>query len=259
MKNEIMRWIAAGCNYNEGIVLLQKYGKNRQMIHQMATRYKERYHVKMKYELSKVGGLPTNEPEAIAISNDFVLNNPDLDPNEKQPTKDLTQLPEEMIKAFKTDRGIDYEEFKNLPDVIKEMAVEKGKLYSERDKLHRKLKSLAAEPGKEAQDDRADLMKQINELTVKIEILYTNVQEFRTSGQLPGNPDEEVKDPVENLTPEKTGIELIKKRNNLRSWISKTTKKISTIPDGPKKTDKSTQLAKKVKELQKIEAELNDE
>ena len=255
MIDEILRWIDNGFNYEEGLTLLQKYCKNKNLIFQMSSRYKERYLLKMKYELFKIAGLPEDETAAKAKAKEYVISNPAPAAAEQTaPSKDFNQLPEAAIKAFRSEHKIGYEEYQSFPEAIKTMIVQKGKLYSERDRLHRKLKELSRDTSLAAKNERAKTIQRINLLTDQIDDLFNIIKSFRETGEILQETKEEEKT---DKKPNK--VRLVQMRNNIRSWLSKNKKKIEALPDGPKKTEKSKVLARKLKEKQELEEKIRKE
>lgn len=56
LKREIEQWIANGCNYNQGVNLYQKYGKNKTLMKIFPGKEKSMA-TKLMYELCKTSGI----------------------------------------------------------------------------------------------------------------------------------------------------------------------------------------------------------
>jgi len=125
MQEKVNNWIAEGCDFNAGIVILSSTGRHKQLVRVMSNR-PVRYTEKLRYELLKAAGLNTGFPVIKPLADSFTPEK-DYTPNSESAAPELKsvkndQLPEEVEKvikfhadAFKT-RAILHEAMANLPN-----------------------------------------------------------------------------------------------------------------------------------------------
>lgn len=63
MKDKVIQWLADGCNFTAGLMLLSTSSKHRQLL-KVITNHPERYARKLQYELCKLANLPFNAGQA---------------------------------------------------------------------------------------------------------------------------------------------------------------------------------------------------
>lgn len=141
MKEEIKQWLAGPRDYDTGVRLYCRYGKNR---HMKAYLQRKRNPLKLLYELSKLVGIDA-----------FVA--PAVSPPELKP-KDSTIVPElkpnERLKIIR-EGGVSYNQ---LPKPLRRVYQEACEAYRQMRHLHEKMKLAATDP--ERAELRAELLTQ---------------------------------------------------------------------------------------------------
>ena len=234
---EITNWLNSDRNYDDGVFLYQKYGKNPVLKRLFPGREKFQAE-KLAYELGKLIGLGFNQT---------------LESQEP----DNKQVP---------DSGSDET---NYPPVINRIIAEFSRLYNERGMLKKQENDTPDENTPENIETRRKIIEKIESISARMDILYAAKKAYLEKDIV---PDEKELYPVPNQQaasdPTDSG-QLIIKRNNLRSSITraknqleyqsqKKADKPNPMPDCPKRRELEVRIAEKEKELAEIEAKLND-
>lgn len=128
---EIKQWLNSEQNYNTGLLLLQKYSKNRVLKENLA---KKKHPRKLRYELAKIARVQAKPAKK--------------QKKKKQSQPDSQQQAEAKMKTIIDKKQINYDA---LPSDIKALYDETVKVYKKQRSLHEKLKILE----KQGADDTA--------------------------------------------------------------------------------------------------------
>lgn len=154
------------------------------------------------------------------------------------------------------------------PPVINRIIAESSRLYNERGLLKKQQNAVPDENTPENVSRRKTLIGQIDDISVRLEVLYKAKTAYLEGGQM---PEETVLFPVAQagIEEETDPAKLLQKRNNLRSQITRarnmleyqTQSKGNTpnpMPKCPKRTELEERIKGKEKEIAKLEAKLKD-
>lgn len=273
---EITNWLNSDRNYDDGVFLYQKYGKNPVLKRLFPGREKFQAE-KLAYELGKLIGLGFNQTlESQEPDNKQV---PDSGSDETTPNPTNTQLTDkaetfaDKAKAAAETLGAmtagDPVPAGNYPPVINRIIAEFSRLYNERGMLKKQENDTPDENTPENIETRRKIIEKIESISARMDILYAAKKAYLEKDIV---PDEKELYPVPNQQaasdPTDSG-QLIIKRNNLRSSITraknqleyqsqKKADKPNPMPDCPKRRELEVRIAEKEKELAEIEAKLND-
>ena len=273
---EITNWLNSDRNYDDGVFLYQKYGKNPVLKRLFPGREKFQAE-KLAYELGKLIGLGFNQTlESQEPDNKQV---PDSGSDETTPNPTNTQLTDkaetfaDKAKAAAETLGAmaagDPVPAGNYPPVINQIIAEFSRLYNERGMLKKQENDTPDENTPENIETRRKIIEKIESISARMDILYAAKKAYLEKDIV---PDEKELYPVPNQQaasdPTDSG-QLIIKRNNLRSSITraknqleyqsqKKADKPNPMPDCPKRRELEVRIAEKEKELAEIEAKLND-
>lgn len=218
MKAEIILWLESDRNYNKGVELYLHYGKNENFKRLFPNR-EIRYASKLAYELSKIAGI-----SLVDFQKSFLKINPT---NNSTPAEQPT------------------------PQIIIRIKSEIGDLYRLRSQLHRQMTELGEKNTQPIKTKRAELLAEIKNISSKFDLLYNAKENFYSTGKIPSESILNInKIATITSTPEQmSGEQRVKRRANLRSSLSKDKKKLSSLPDGPKKEILEKRILKKEKEI----------
>lgn len=247
MKQEIENWLNSERDFNEGIRLLFRYGKNRNLPHNIEGNSK-RYAGKLLYELAKLAGYSFEDLPKL---------------RERKISKPKKQTKIIPIKSNITEKKNKY------PEIVEKLITETQSVYNERALLHKQLVNLPDENTKEIIDKRKELIELIAKCTIRFEILYQAKEDYFQRDIMP-DPDKlwEKSDIKKKKNEENDGAKLMKKKKNLESSLSKDRnlllyqektkqQKENPMPDGDYKKRIEKRIKRKEKELQEINLMLN--
>jgi hypothetical protein len=220
MKNAIISWLESGRDYNEGVDLYFKYGRNPNF-KKMFPHRENRYATKLAYELAKLAGISLSEFQ----------------------TKFQKRVLKPTVNKPRTE----------TPAIIKKIKSELGDLHRLRAHLHRKMSEVPEDNTPENMKSRAALLENIKKISERADILWNAKEHYYETGQLP--PASTIEPPKKDKKAnEMTGEDRVKRRSNLRSSLSKDKKKAEETPDGPKKDKILIRIKAKEKEIKELTA-----
>ncbi len=262
MKNaqiEIRNWLNSERNYEDGVFLYDRYGRNQQLKRLFPGR-KERYAEKLAYELGKLIGITFNSGEPAPAAD------PVKQPAEEKGNGEKNNLKEDFVKAqaekaeAEADRAEENagfaeeqaeraeeqaeraEEFAgktqdiietlgavaenspvpagNYPAVINRVIAEYARLYNERAMLKKQENEIPDENTDENMARRKAVIGRISSLSARMEILYQAKKAYLENGIIP--QEDKLFQEEAPLSPEKLPKDkLMQMRNNLRSQITR--------------------------------------
>ena len=255
--NEIIVWYHSLKDYQAGLLLLAKYGRNAALLRNLMKPGKEKFggQKKLTYQLAKIAGFnPLSPPELPAeLKNKIIVK------------KSNTALVSELA-LINTNTYVpvqDEEGLRQYPKIIRRIKYEYADKYKERSLL---FKNMAAVPHANTllnMEQRANYLKQIHEVNNRMDFLYEFVIAYDKRKSI---PTEEIVWPVKkdkNKLPENIE-DLRKMKKNLQSSNTKSknilnyqTKqkqnKMKPVPPGPYRTELKLQISKREKTILAIQ------
>ncbi len=224
--NEIQQWLSdSQHDYNIGVALYQKYGKNKSLANYFRTGTPQFRMAKLVYELGKLASNSSVAKASTKIAVPTVTSSPVVSRNE-------------------------------MPAVILAAKKEISSLYSTIDRMHKELYDTGSTNAPAAVKKRKRMLDARKPIIETAEKLYNLKEEWfrgNTSVEtqireiLSGNKEESVPAPSPSeSTSLLSDIQLVKRRTQLRSYITKTQNMLtyqsvrkmdapSPMPDGPKR------------------------
>lgn len=247
MNEEIKNWLEGEKNYTEGILLLQKYGKNKNLLRNIANRPK-RYAGKLEYELRKLVNIKK-------VSADPVK-------------KVATAAP----KTFQTTPAHYLDDISHYPIAVKKVINKFRKLYVLRAKLHKNMGDIPCDNTDRNVKARKNLSDQIKNISNEMDILWDAKLKWDDKQELPDVnnliPKPSSKEKVIDLINKLSGAHLVIRKKNLESSLTKDRNQIlyqektkqpkeNPMPPGPKKDNILSRIKEKENELKLINQKLN--
>lgn len=239
---EISSWLNSERNYEDGVYLYDRYGRNQQLKRLFPGR-KERYADKLAYELGKLIGIGFKTEDAAPVA--------------------LQNI--ETIGAVAENTPVPAGSY---PAIINRVIAEYSRLYNERSMLKNQQNAVPDENTQENIAKRKKLIDQIDSLSVRMEILYQAKKAYLESGVIPSEDKLfPAKAPLIQSLEELPKDKLMQMRNNLRSQItriknqleyqsSKKAKELNPMPECPKRKELEQRITDREKELAEIEEKL---
>lgn len=237
MNKEIESWLSSKKkNYQEGLSLLEKYGKNKILLNNLKRKENDFHRGKLIYELKKINAsAPISLKKKAEKKKIFSKPSAKADGN-KAEVKIKTAKQEE--EKFITIPGEE-------PKEIVDWRIEIGHLYNQRGRLSNSLRNFA----KTDNEGRKKVLQQIDLLTEHINALYEQINYFQKNGKpMPEEKAKEISDKGKAKELPSDPVELMKLRNNLRSNLSKTKTKMAVYPV---KHEKRVRYESKIASLEK--------
>jgi hypothetical protein len=230
MQEKVNKWIAEGCDFNEGIAILTYSVRHKQLVRIMSNR-PHRYAEKLHYELLKAAGLNTGLPvnkSGLTLITSGDVYEPQLGAvSTKKKSAKKDQLPEEVEKvikfhadAFKT-RAILHEAMANLPNDNTDALIAQRK---------------------ELSDQIAECSEMIDTMWKAKEDYYVNdiipdIKALTAEKQADVKPVVELPDDLEELKKMKKNFQSANTKDQCMLDYRQTTKgeKKNPLPDSPKR------------------------
>jgi len=256
IKQEVLNWIAEGCDYTQGVELYRKYGKN-MMLKRDFPNHQNRYATKIVVEMCKSVGLDYGE---------FLI-----EMSRKKEIKEIKELKdgipkqvwdEELPELLQTSDPTEY------PSVMRRVIAEYGESFQERSKLHRIMSEMPEGNSQALKSKRVQLFDMVKALSERLGILYEVQEEYKKSGHVP--EEEEIwpkpKEKVVTELPD-DGEQLRKMKKNQQSANTKDqslldyqSEKQGTVkkpmPNGPKRMKLENRIKARLKLIEEIDYKL---
>lgn len=196
-KSEIFKWIDSTQDYYDGVALFEKYSTLVALKRNFRAKgYTKKTFSFLQYQLGKLAGI-SHEEVKIRRREKIIK----LTPAKKIP----------KIKKTKPQDKISPDIKQHLDQEIQNIIELKNRLYKESASLQQQL------PHIKSDKERNKVAQEILRLSDQIEKLWYKIDYHRKHGMLPVDQPKEKQPPVKDLDP----AELVKRRNNLRSNISR--------------------------------------
>ncbi|MBV5313651.1 MAG: hypothetical protein JZU47_10170 [Prolixibacteraceae bacterium] len=264
-QHAVLEWIESGCNYDQGVVLYEQFGKNSFMRKDFPNK-QHKHATKIIYELCKSVGLNYNQiiQEKLipsAQNKQQEEHNPitsDQLPNHSLQTPTNKELPEIM----------EVQEIAEYPVQLRRIIAEYAELFQERSKMHRILTEMPEGNSQALKTKRAEIFDLIKSLSARLEFLYAIRQHFDVNAEIPSEdeiwpaPKEDVKtelpDDPEQLRKMKKNQQSAntKDQNMLDYQNEKKGDAEKPMPAGPKRMKLENRIKARLKFIQKIDLKL---
>ncbi len=233
---QIQNWLDGSRDYHEGVALYETHGKNKNLKRLFS---KGRSH----YNANKL----LAELQRLAVHSFIPSPTSDLQPVLEELNVDLNLQVEPSSGGSPTrysETSYIVPDHKDLPPALQSLNIEKGKAFRKAAKLHRELDGLTSD------HERFQSATAIVDLFDRINAIWDKIDHWLATGEILTDPNE-----ARITIPENPG-ELLKRYNNLKTYISKANKVLPTITDQKKRTQKLDKLHLMEKELNLIKNKL---
>ena len=267
IKQEVEQWIANGCDWNAGLLIYSKYGKNQSLVKNISGNPKV-YGGKLTYELCKLAGIDyARLKNKITISFDAQPSVRNINPpaitsthakNEPASINQLSEFPEQLVVS----------NIGEYPAIMRRVITEYAETFQERSKTHRIMVEMPEGNSQALKTKRAELFSIVKMLTVRLELLFAAREQYDKNGQL---PDEEVlwttkkETPVVELPDDAEQLKKMKKnqqsanvkdQNMLDYQSEKKMDKPRPMPAGPKRMKLENRIKARIKLIEAIDYKL---
>lgn len=261
VKQEVLQWIADGCNYQAGVALYTQYGKN-VFLKRDFPAHQNRYSTKIIYELCKSVGLDYRQlkskeqiPEvkpvaATPFKMTVIVNNLKPEPAEGMP------------ETIETTRIEEY------PAIIRRVIAEYAESFQERSKTHRIMSEMPEGNSQALKTKREQLFGIVKSLSERLQLLYDTQEVYISTGFVPEEseiwptPKEkattELPDDAEQLRKMKKNQQSAntKDQNLLDYQSEKRGETKRAMPNGPKRMKLENRIKARLKMIEEIEYKL---
>lgn len=251
-KAEIIAWLSSDRNYDLGVMLYQKHGKNKNLKALFPGR-DNRFRDKLAYELGKLAGV---DFRAIKQVRQAVV----------VPKEVIVQRVSEPVKDNSAHRIM--KDSEELPTVIRRVIHDFHQNYTERSVLHKQLKRVAPDNLPKNVLERKQLSDKMKIKSARLDLLARAKLNFDKTGELPdeqelfGKPKQTdpVKESPDELRKRKLNLQksLSKAYNRLMYQAQTKQKKKNPLPDGPARTKLELRIKSIEEDLKQIEILLSD-
>lgn len=250
LRNEVIQWWHSGCDYQTGCMLFAQTNKNPQLAQFFMQKTARFQGEKLKYQLTKAVGLNWQK-----------MPKPDKMPEKSKPTTKLESVPAREPENFIPETGRETE----YPKIIRRLKYEYSDLYNRRSINHQRMGKVPAENAPRNMDRRAELFREIELITDRMEFLWGFIESWEKTGvepieeeiwpvkkeeELPDDPDE-LKRMKKNLQTSNT-----KDRNMLQYQQKSKGKRNNPMPPGPKRIRIELRIARRDQEIERIDTKL---
>lgn len=274
---EVLQWWYGDRDYNTGAMLFSKYGRNTVLKTTLMKPGKEKYMSgKLHYELCKAVGLniknmPLLPEEAENLTPPLsggilkikYANVSDIEPlpsqKEADELPDAPYAPEKYVPIISDVKALQY------PKVIRRLTMEYQENYQERSILHKQMRSIDKKNTQGNMQDRAILLKQIQERSERLSYLYAFMKRYEKNKVVPleeeiwpPKPETDLPDDINELKKLKKNLQTNNtKDNNLLQFQQKTKRdKENPMPEGPKRKRIELRIKKRDEEILVIDNKL---
>ena len=262
-QQEVQAWLDGGRNYQQGVMLLARYCKNKVMVHTLMKPGKERFggREKLEYELTKAVGINLRTG---AVSSAPIAKKPAMPVISFAPGFDAAGDFDIHVPLITTTPALAY------PAAIRRLKLEYGEMYNRRAFLHRKMREVPAENSPENMEKRAEFLVQITSISSRMEVLYAAEEKWVRMGTIPDEKElwpepppavtNELPNDIESLKKLKKNLQTnnVKDRNLLAFQGRTKGDDAQPMPDGPKRKLIEKRLQEREEMILKVELKLQE-
>ncbi len=265
-KQEVLNWIADGCDWDSGTMLYSVHGKNQALLKNIAGK-KSTQLGKLTYELCKSVGLDYHKLKStnviVEVKPEFrkpvtmtvTINQMKVTTVDNNP---LTDMPE----TIETPRIEEY------PSVIRRVIAEYAESFQERSKTHRIMCEMPDGNSQALKTKRAQLFDIVKSLSDRLQLLFDVQEVYKKTGFVPTeaeiwpapkeNPKTELPDDVEQLRKMKKNQQSANTKD--QSLLDYQSEKQGTVkrpmPAGPKRMKLENRIKARLKMIEEIDYKL---
>ena len=275
IKQEVLNWIANGCDWDKGMMLYSLYGKNRVLEKNIAGK-KYTHLDKLTAELCKSVGLNYHKLKAEMIFFTSIAAEKPTSPPKAMPTSTASRsvgvasinrvTPTEPVEGM--PETIDVKNIEQYPAIIRRVISEYTEMFQERSKMHRIMCEMPEGNSQTLKTKRAELFDIVKALTIRLQLLHDTQEIYKNTGFVPAE-DEIWPKPKEKPTTELTDDteQLRKMKKNQQSANTKDQSLLDyqnekkgevkrLMPAGPKRMKIENRIKARLKMIEEIEYKL---
>lgn len=246
---EVISWLEAGeaADYQAGVLVLQKHCRNRSLVNLLLKKESAANREKLVYELVKVGCQGRME-DVSEVLNHFA-----------QAVQGAAPMVQQVAQVLTGQDFPQQPEPEHVPEELRAQADDltqlMSRVYNQRCQLSNSLAELDPADGPRVVGEILLLEQQYNALAQKRRNLVPSEQPTAPVAEQPA-PDAPAPSAEESAAPGIDRAELMKKRNALRSNLSKAKKKAEESKTEEKRSEYAQKAAKLAVELDQLELQL---
>jgi chaperonin cofactor prefoldin len=269
IKQEVLQWIADGCDWDNGVMLYSVHGKNHALIKNIAGK-KATQLGKLTYELCKSVGLDYHQLKS-RIPTSTAKTVPTSTASRSVGGASFNaSLPEQrsVSKAEAMPENIEVTRIAEYPAIIRRVIAEYAETFQERSKTHRIMTEMPEGNSQALKTKRAQLFGIVKSLTERLELLYDTQEVYKNTGFVPTEaeiwptPKEKAKtelpDDVEILKKMKKNQQSANTKD--QSLLDYQSEKQGTVkkpmPNGPKRMKLENRIKARLKMIEEIDYKL---
>lgn len=255
---EIIVWFHNDKDYQAGLLLLAKYGKNAVLLRNLMKPGKEKFggHRKLTFQLAKIAGFNALQPPELPeeLKNKTVIKI-------ISPT-----VPEANLISTTTYKNPKFEDENQYPKIIRRILHEYRDWYTKRSITYKKMADVEQTNSPSNMEARAAFLDEINTITERMDFIYKFIIAYQTNQTIP--EENKVWQPVHDKNKLPDDIDSLRKmKKNMQSANSKDRnfllyqndtkqKKEIPLPEGPKKKELILRIKKRERIVIRIDVKL---
>ncbi len=254
----IIVWYHSDKNYQAGLLLLAKYGRNTALLRNLMKPGKEKFggHKKLTSQLAKIAGFNTLNPPVLP-----------KELKDKSVIKLVsTSDPNSNLISCTSYQNSKIENENEYPKVIRRIKYEYQEKYTHRSILFKQMLAVPDNNKPENMKARSLLLKEMNEETDRMEFLYAFIKAYQTNQSIPNEEivwpvvksSTKLPDNVDELKSlkKKLGSSNTKDKNLLLYQHVSKQKKENPLMDGPMKTKIQNRIKIRLSKIDAINKKL---
>ena len=267
IKQEVEQWIANGCDWDAGLLIYTKHGKNQSLVKNISGNAKL-YGGKLAYELCKLARMD------YASLKNKITTSVDMQESVRKTIPAVVTVNAMKIETVITKTAEDFPEqlvvsnIGEYPAIMRRVITEYAETFQERSKTHRIMVEMPEGNSQALKTKRAELFSIVKMLTVRLELLFAAREQYEKNGQLPNEevlwpqkkeaPVVELPDDPEQLKKMKKNQQSanVKDQNMLDYQTEKKGTKPTPMPAGPKRMKLENRIRARIKLIEAIDYKL---
>jgi hypothetical protein len=259
IKQQVLDWIADGCNYEAGVALYTAYGKN-VMLKRDFPNHKMRYSTKIVYELCKSVGLEYGQ--LLVDKKIVVAPTPMTVCINQMKINTVTNSIDDLPEAIEVKRVTEY------PAIIRRVIVEYAESFQERSKAHRIMTEMPEGNSQALKTKREQLFGIVKSLSDRLQLLYDVQEVYKKTGFVPDESEiwPTPKEKAKTELPDDADLLRKMKKNQQsantkdQSLLDYQSEKQGTVkkpmPNGPKRMKLENRIKARLKMIEEIDYKL---
>jgi len=262
IKQQVLDWIADGCNYEAGVALYTAYGRN-VMLKRDFPGHQLRYSTKIVYELCKSVGLEYGQ---LLVDKKIVVAKEMLPSTASRSGSGVGNFPAGEITE--TPETLDTKNIEQYPAIIRRVITEYAEIFQERSKTHRIMTEMPEGNSQALKTKRAELFEMVKANTVRLEYLFGVRAQYEKNGYVPTEDEIWPKPKAKAVTELPNDAEQLRKMKknqqsantkdqNLLDYQSEKRGEVKrTMAAGPKRMKLENRIKARIKMIEEIDYKL---